>query len=244
MAAALLAGAAAADDLYQLRTQYKNAVHALQSGRVGEFRRAMLNLQDYALHPYLVYYDLESRLRHLSPEDAARARQTLAGIPLGERLHGRWLIAQARRGRWQVVRDHYVPQQRADLRCYHARALFRTGDRAAALALAPDLWVVGESQPKACDPLFEVWMAAGGRTEEMAWRRLALALENNERTLARYLLRFFTGTRAKAAQAYYDGHVRPQVTRQSSRFPETEYGDEALAHALTRYAARDPRAAA
>ena len=204
----------------------------------------MRDLEGYALHPYLVYYDLESRLRHLSPADAVEARKTLADMPLGERLYGRWLVSQARRSRWQVYRDHYVPQQRADARCYHARALYRTGDREAALALVPDLWVVDESQPKACDPLFEVWMAAGLRTEEMAWQRLGLAIESNERTLARYLLRFFSGARARAAQAYYDGHVRPEVARQRSRFPDTEYGHEALAHALTRYAARSPRAAA
>ena len=244
IAGALACTTAADDDLYELRNQYKNAVHALQVGRVGEFRRALRDLEGYALHPYLVYYDVESRLRHLSPADAVEARNTLAAMPLGERLYGRWLVAQAQRGRWQVYRDHYVPQQRADARCYHARALYRTGDREAALALAPDLWVVGESQPKACDPLFEVWMAAGGRTEEMAWRRLGLAIENNERTLARYLLRFFTGSRAKAAQAYYDGHVRPQVAGQPARFPDTEHGHEALAHALTRYAARSPADAA
>lgn len=242
--AGLLAAGGAADDLYQLRTQYKDAVHALQAGRLTEFRRALRDLEGYALHPYLVYYDLESRLRHLSPTDAVEARKTLADLPLGERLYGRWLVSQARRGRWEVYRDHYVPQQRADARCYHARALYRTGDREAALALVPDLWVVGESQPKACDPLFEVWMAAGLRTEEMAWQRLGLAIDGNERLLARYLLRFFSGSRARAAQAYYDGHVRPEAARQRSRFPDTEYGHQALAHALTRYAARNPRAAA
>lgn len=227
-----------------MRTQYKSAVHALQTGRAGEFRRALRELEGYALHPYLVYYDVESRLRHVPPSEAVAARNGLATMPLGERLYSRWLIAQARRGRWQVYRDYYVPQQRAEARCYHARALYRTGDREAALALVPDLWVVGESQPKACDPLFEVWMAAGGRTEELAWQRLGLAIEQNERTLARYLLRFFSGSRAQAAQAYYDGHVRPQVARQNSRFPDTEYGHQALAHALTRYARSSPRAAA
>ncbi|MYE10160.1 MAG: hypothetical protein F4X99_00550, partial [Gammaproteobacteria bacterium] len=242
--AGLLATGGAADDLYELRTQYKDAVHALQAGRITKFRQALRDLEGYALHPYLVYYDIESRLRHLSPADAVKARKTLEDMPLGERLYGRWLVSQARRGRWEVYRDHYVPQQRADARCYHARALYRTGDREAALALVPDLWVVGESQPKACDPLFEVWMAAGLRTEEMAWRRLGLAIDANERMLARYLLRFFSGSRARAAQAYYDGHVRPEVARQRSRFPDTEYGHQALAHALTRYAARNPRAAA
>ena len=204
----------------------------------------MKSLEGYVLHPYLVYYDARSRVNHLSPDAAAAVRERLTDMPLGERLYTTWLLVQARRGRWQRYRDHYVPQTRADAQCYYARALYRTGDRAEALALAPGLWRVGESQPKACDPLFEAWMAGGAPSESLAWARLGLAIGNNERALARYLLRFFQGSAKKAAQAYYDGHRSPAIVRQRARFPDTEYGHEALAHALIRHARREPKAAA
>ena len=241
----LATGGAAADAGPEAaREGYKRAVAALEAGRVSEFRRAKQALEGYALHPYLVYYDARSRVNHLGAEEAVALRGQLADMPLGERLYTAWLLAQARRGRWQTYRDHYVPQRRADARCYHARALYRTGEREAALALTPALWRVGESQPKACDPLFAVWMAQGEPSEGLAWERLGLAIGNNERRLARYLLRFFTGAAATAARAYYDGHVNPRIARQPRRFPDTERGHEALAHVLTRYAGRDPRRAA
>lgn len=238
-------GVAAADaSPAAARESYQRAVAALEAGRVSEFRRAMQALEGYALHPYLVYYDARSRVNHLGAEEAVALRGQLADMPLGERLYTAWLLAQARRGRWQTYRDHYVPQRRADARCYHARALYRTGDREAALALTPALWRVGESQPKACDPLFAAWMAQGAPSEGLAWERLGLAIGNNERRLARYLLRFFKGAAATAARAYYDGHVNPGIARQTRRFPDTERGHEALAHVLPRYARRDARRAA
>ena len=238
------AGAPAELDLYQARDDYRRAVAALEAGRVREFRRALQTLDGYALHPYLVYYDGRSRVNHMDADEAAALRAELLDTPLGERLYTAWLLAQARRGRWQTYRDHYVAQRRADAQCYHARALYRTGEREEALTRAAELWRVGESQPKACDPLFSVWMAQGAPGEGLAWERLGLAIDNNERQLARYLLRFFKGAAATAARAYYDGHVNPSVVRQPRRFPDTEHGHEALAHALTKYAGREAERAA
>ncbi len=223
-------------DIYQLRTEYKRAISAIETGHSGNFRSALSALVDYPLHPYLVYFDARRRVSRMSPSEAAALKASLSDSHLGERLFEAWLIAQARRGRWQTFRDHHQPMERADGRCFYARSLYRTGDRAAALRLVPELWIVGVSQPEECDPLFAVWMAQGELTDDMVWERLLLALAGNERILARYLLGRFTSARASAARALYDGHVRPSNVRRPSRFPNTPHGAEALAHALSRYA--------
>ena len=247
MAIALAATApngAAQADIYQLRTEYKRAINAIERGHSGEFRSALSALADYPLHPYLEYFDARRRIGGMTPSQATALKTSLSGTHLGERLFEAWLIAQARQGRWQTYRDHYAPMERADGRCFHARSLYRTGDKEAALRLVPELWVVGVSQPKECDPLFAVWMAQGGLTDDMAWERLRLALAGNERTLARYLLGRFTSARASAARALYDGHVRPANARRHSRFPDTPYGAQALGHALARYARQNATDAA
>ena len=235
----LVAGLADAD-IYQLRTEYKRAISAIETGHSGNFRSALSALADYPLHPYLVYFDARRRVSRMSESDATALKARLSDTHLGGRLFEAWLIAQARRGRWQTYRDHYEPMERADGRCFYARSLYRTGDRAAALRLVPELWIVGVSQPKECDPLFAVWMARGELTDDMVWERLLLALAENERTLARYLLGRFSGARASAARALYDGHVRPNNVRRSSRFPNTPHGAQALGHALARYARENP----
>ena len=92
------------------------------------------------------------------------------------------------------------------------------------------------SQPKTCDPLFEVWIASGRLRQESVWARLALALDAREVTLARYLLRFFDAREAAAGRLYYDVHVRPRTVRSLSRFKDDEGGRRALRHGLLRYA--------
>ena len=47
------------------------------------------------------------------------------------------------------------------------RAKLALGERDAAFEGAADLWNVGQSQERACDPLFEAWIAAVDRA--MRW---------------------------------------------------------------------------
>ena len=245
---ALPAAAAGADDsgalpLYDQRIAYRRAVQALRAGRSSEFRREAAKLQDYALRPYLDYYAAQGRLGAMRPKRAKELRAAFAHTPIGERFYRQWLNAQVRRGNWDVYLANYEPQDDVAARCNHARALYRSGARSEALDLARDLWVAPESMPKTCDPLFEVWIAAGRLDQETVWARLALVLDANERSLARYLLRFFDANNAATGQLYYNVHVRPRNVRNLARFPNTDGGRRALRHGLLRYARENADAA-
>lgn len=230
-----------ADDLYEARTRYRQAVFAFETGRASDFRNARNALQNYPLHPYLVYYDARSRLSRLGPSEAATLRNSLEPSHLAGRFFRAWLKTQAKRERWSRYLEHYQPTTNTEARCYYLRALYKSGSRAEALAEVEDLWTVAKSQPQACDPLFETWIAQGGVTEAVAWRRLGLAVKANEVTLARYLLKFFEGKpSASAASAFYNAQARPAVVKDPSVFPDTMRGREALAHGLVRFARREP----
>ena len=231
------------DALYAARLDYKRAVAALRAGRSRDFRRAAARLADYPLKIYLDYYQAHGRISSLSAKRAHELRTEFAASPIGERFYRQWLKAQARRGRWNVYLANYEPSESAADRCNYVRALYRSGERTAALAQVRDLWVAPESQPKTCDPLFDVWIAGGHLDQDTVWARLALALDANERTLARYLLRFFDADNAASGKLYYDVHVRPRTVRSLSRFPDTDGGRRALRHGLLRYADREPESA-
>ena len=101
----------------------------------------------------------------------------------------------------------------------------------------------GKSQPKACDPIFQVWQSTG-LDQETAWRRLRLTIDANERQLARYLQRFFKGDYKPWAQSYYNVHVNPGSVERTSRFrTDTALSREVIAHGLRRLAPRDAEAA-
>lgn len=245
LAALAAAPAGHADELslYEQRLAYQRAVNAIRTGRSGEFRREQAKLKDYALRPYLVYYDAQRRLSSLNAKRARQVRADLADTPLAPIFQRVWLNAQVRRGRWDVYLAHYEPSDDDAARCNHLRALYRSGKRAEALDQVRDLWVAPQSQPKTCDPLFEAWIASGRLDQESVWARLALALDANEVALARYLLRFFNAGNAAAGRLYYDVHVRPRTVRSLSRFKDDEGGRRALRHGLIRYARRDAESA-
>ena len=218
---------------------YRRAAFAARTGRSSEYKRALVELADYPLRPYLVYYDARRRIARISASRARELRVEFAGTPIEERFYRHWLDVQAGHGRWKTYLENYEPSSNAVGRCHYLRALVVAGRREEAYRQVPGLWTVAHSQPEACDPVFESWIKAGHLDQETAWTRLTLALHGNEVTLARYLLRFFDRANARAARLTYDVHVRPQLVRSLSRFRDNETGRRALAHGIVRYAGRD-----
>jgi soluble lytic murein transglycosylase len=231
--------------LYEQRATYKKALDHLTAGRMSEFDAARKTLRDYPLHPYLDYYALQSQISSADADTIMRFRSRYAELPVADIVYYRWLKRLGQQRRWETFLNHYEPSSNVELQCYHLRALFGTGSEKAALKQVGELWLVGESQPKACDPLFEIWINRGYLTESMVWDRLGLALDENSRTLARYLQRFFESPNVKPwAQSYYNVHVSPSALSQTSRFStDTRYSREVIAHGLVRLARRDPDAA-
>ena len=230
--------------LYQQRQAYRDALDALTTGRQGEFERARASLSDYVLAPYLDYYAVRTRLATVSDAEMQAFRQAHADLPAADVLHYRWLRHLGSRREWQRLLDNFRPTSDAELNCYRLRALLAAGRREEALAGVPELWTVGRSQPKACDPLFETWIDAGELTEGRVWERLQLALEHGERRLARYLLRFFDGPLGGWAEALYAVHLDPaRVARPGASPDDGRYARVIIAHGLKRLAPRDPAAA-
>ncbi|MFV2090047.1 MAG: transglycosylase SLT domain-containing protein, partial [Pseudomonadales bacterium] len=209
------------------------------------FYRARTRLDDYVLRPYLDYHELRSRISSATPEIINNFRTQYAQLPVAEIVYYRWLKRLGGQRKWTTFLANYESSDDAELRCYYLRALYATGEETAALADVSDLWLTPRSQPKACDPLFDIWISRGGLSESMVWKRLELALDADSRTLARYLQRFFESPGIKPwAQSYYSVHVTPSTIVRTSRFrTDNEYSREVIAHGLKRLAERDPTAA-
>ncbi|MEQ8861081.1 MAG: transglycosylase SLT domain-containing protein [Pseudomonadales bacterium] len=236
--------AARALSLYEQREAYRQALDHLTAGRSAEFERGRAALEDYLLAPYLASYDVQMRLAHVSDAEMAAFQANYGELPVAGVLHHRWLKHLGSRREWQRLLANYRPSRDPELGCYHARAQLATGQRDAALEAAAALWTVANSQPKACDPLFETWIAADLLTEGRVWQRLQLALEAGDRRLGRYLLRFFDGPLAVWAQALYDVHVDPaRIGRRGAVAEDNGYARVVIGHGLRRLSRSDPAAA-
>ncbi len=194
-------------------------------------------LAGYVLQPYITYHRNRMRLSRLTADEVNSFRQAHPNLPGAQRIYWQWLERQAALGRWATFLKHYESTDSVVLQCQRLRALYATGEKGAALTGVAPLWTVGKSQPKGCDPIFHIWQRER-LTEEMAWQRLRLAIKANQRLLARYLIRFFSGSSRTWARAYYDVHVNPSRVTQASRYrTDNAQSREVIAHGLRRLAA-------
>ncbi len=173
------------------RSLYQKAAAELDSGAGKRYREMRDELIGY---PLGVDLDFSIKLGQLHDMTAEEARVFIASAD-GTPLAGRFLVAYLRHKaqdmRWRSflgVLDELPAMP--ELQCHYYRAKLAVGERDAAFLGAADLWNVGLSQDRACDPLFEAWIAAGGPSDALVWSRALKAFDAKNGHLIRYVKRF------------------------------------------------------
>ncbi len=216
LALATVAAAAAVSE----RERFRDALDLVESGLGIDLEQARASLDDYPLFPYLEYYELRRRLSELDPaqvEAFERARQEL---PIAGRLRYAWLLEAGRRGDWEGFLQLDRGQQGAALACYRLSAQ-RAVDAVDAdwRARAMELWLVGHSQPEACDPVFRMLQETGYLDDDAIWQRALLAMEAGNAGLVRHLSRALEGEYAQWANHWLRVASDPARALADPEFP-------------------------
>lgn len=237
------AGVASAEaaSLAQQRHYYDEAKRALAKGDSGPYRTYQTALRDYPLTPYLTYDDLTSRLKSASNAEIEKFLAEHGDLPQASWMKLRWLRMLAERGDWKPFLAHYDPAMNfTELDCLYGQYQMTHGQVAEGNATAEKLWLVGKSQPNACDPLFERWTANGQLTESRRWQRTKLAVEAGNYGLANYLVKSLStlGTHGKLL---LEVAQKPQTLKQTARFaPADEAMGDVVGLGLRRLARQSP----
>ncbi|HIO15150.1 MAG TPA: hypothetical protein EYN15_08215, partial [Chromatiales bacterium] len=152
------------------RELFKQASKMLGRGQLSRFNKALADLTDYPLYPYLVYAKHRRYLTRTTLEDVNTFAETYADTPLADRLRQAWLKRQLSRGETNNFLGAYRPTNDIAERCRYRRVLLKAGHTGAAFAELDNLWLTGKSQPRACDPLFTAWHKASLLSSDLAWR--------------------------------------------------------------------------
>ena len=176
-------------DIISARKQYQEALAALRSGQRKRFHQLQAKLQNYPLFPYLIYYEYRRYIKTADKEDIISFINANQDSPLGYRLRRAWLRHLAATNQWQAYIDAYSPTSSAQYNCHYRWAQYQTDNELEALKGAKDLWLVGKSQHKNCNQLFEVWRKTDDYNDEVLWQRIALAINKGNTQLATYLSR-------------------------------------------------------
>ena len=207
-------------------------------------------LSDYVLWPDLQAAYFRASLAKPGRDDA-QIRAFLeqhATLKPARELRYRYALQLAAEGRTSEYLDlyqqYFLNLGIAKLDCLALDAQLRTGGEQALVNRAQQLWLVGTSQAKECDPVFDYLRSHALLGEDLHQQRYALAIEARQFGLARYLSKPLapdyreTATDWLAAQNQSQEFVRTHADRADSETHRRQ-----LVFAVTQLAYRQPEIA-
>ena len=229
-------------ELKETRDDFLKAEYLAKHPKSRGFRRLVKNLRDYPLYPYIELKTL-MRYPYLSNKgQISRFLEKYENTPMDRPLRNKWLKYLDKKKQKALFLHFYRDTGNASLTCTYLKyQLERPEFRQQALEKIDQLWLVGKSQPKSCDPVFKQWQKAGRRTHDMVWKRLVLAADGGKHTLIPYLKKLLPANEQYLADLWYKTRRDPSYVSRPSRFPGKmpEKEAEILAYGLKRLIWRD-----
>ena len=227
------------------RSRFLQAESALRKRDMKRFRQLRDALVDYPLYPYLEFTELSRRLGTASRDEIETFLERYSDTPLAWQLRRTWAKLLARRGHWESFLDVYENSDDATMRCQWLRALINANQADKAVPHVEAMWLVGRSQPPACDPVFKAWRSAGYLNRDLVWQRIELAVRAGRPSLASYLSRFLDAEEQPLVKEWLRVRKQPVRVTQVVRLDgDAEIIETILVYGIERMARRDPELAA
>ena len=202
---------AATPSLEQQRQSFLDARRAAKKGRSKQFKKLARGLEGYILYPYLQYEVLRRGLKKGTAKttEIAQFLERHDGEVVAMLLRRHWLNHLADKGRWEEYLTFYRRDHTTTRHCHYLYARVKSGRTEGLWDEVDEMWLVGKSQPKACDPVFDAWQAAGRMTKEKVLARVELAMERRRLRLVTYLAKLLPAKEAKWVRHWQRIHRRP-----------------------------------
>lgn len=226
------------EQLAHLRELFLQAEKALKKNDDTTYFQLAEQLKDYPLYPYLQYHWLKKNLD--KEEQVKQFLSTHSSSRYASILKRKWLLRFGKKKQWSLLLQNQIPTKNVTLNCYYHRAQFNTGNQRAALYGARDLWAVGHSQPRVCDPLFSQLKKSDLFTQELLWKRFEAALKNNKVSLASYVAGLIPKEQQATTKMWLNLHRNPEryVPRLIAQ-PRNEQSALMFRHGIDRLAGKD-----
>ncbi|MDI9817722.1 MULTISPECIES: transglycosylase SLT domain-containing protein [unclassified Legionella] len=129
--------------------------------------------------------------------------------PLSQKLREKWLYHLANKKDWISYAKYYKPSEEVGLQCYALMAKYQSGRQQEALNAIKPFWLQGDSQPSACNELFNLLLKDDKFDESLLTKRIILALDKRNLALVRYLLKQYKQPRIKDEQLLISIYQNP-----------------------------------
>ena len=242
--------AAYASSVEQQRQLFRDVIDEVELGNWGAVDDLDANdrqlLEDYILWP-----DLRATYLRRNLDDSREINEFLSRygtLRSARELRYRYALHLARSGQLQeyqaIYEQYYQGQEIATLDCLSLQAELDAGRQARVNRRALDLWLVGESQVKECDPVF-AYLDEQNLIGPVELRtRYDLAVEAREFSLARWLAKKIDQQHVEEARLWTKAQQNPEdFLKRHASYGNSETARMQLVYATNRLTYRDPEAA-
>jgi len=231
---------AGANNLLEQRWQFQEAKKALDGGNVVGFNALSAQLKDYPLADYLRYFYLKSYVDQQYPQTIQLFLKNNQNAPFAHSLRVIWLKSLAKKADWDNFLNAYTPQKNTVLKCHFLTAHIKHfGLNQELLNSAKDLWLVGKSQPNACDPVFNYLYTNNIISPDLRLQRSILAIKNGNSGLAGYLAKDLPIQERRWIWRWKVVYQNPAKVLRNFQYQNTKLARDLLVYGLRRLAAKD-----
>lgn len=231
-------------NLAQLRATFLKAEKALNARQYQRFGTLVERLDDYPLRAWLQYRRLRKTLSLEQTDSISRFLDEQSESRYVGPLKRSWLGYLAKKRLWKSYVEVYQPQRNERYQCHYYWGLHQLGEKDRALFGARDLWLVGHSQPKACDQLFDWFQKSALFTTDIVWQRIELAMGAGKSRLAGYLGKFLSVKDQAILKQWQHIHRHPRALLVCLEWDQL--GDKQakiFVHGILRLARKEPELA-
>ena len=227
--------------LTELRKSYIEADRLLNRKRVGQWLKLSPELENYPLYPYLRLKEIRVTQSQFTNSEISQIISEME-IPIPNRFKSWWLNRLIARNDWDLISLHYGNSSNPELQCKHTQALIKTKQYEKADPAIRKLWLVGHSQVKQCDKVFEFALKKGVIDDDLIWQRILLSKASSRQSMTKYLdgLLRSQDLRNWVTQLNLTGsHPQTRIERNLLKWSQSKYGQDVIHYQFTRLAKRD-----
>ncbi len=232
------------DPYKKQRTLFLKAENAYKKKHYSRYKKYYKKLDGYPLQTYLKYKAYHNKLATLNEQQILQFFKDYKETPYEGWLRTAWLNRTAKKEQWQKYLNAYTPQKSIERQCHYLNALIKTNNEDKAMEQAPEVWLVGKSQPRSCDPVFSSFKKSGKITPELLWTRIKLAMKKGRTSLASYLARSLNKKDQQWVKEWIKIYRKPALVLKTPLLKQTHPMKSSIqVHSVKRMARRQPEAA-
>jgi soluble lytic murein transglycosylase len=237
----LLGGKAYAQAVGGLLTAAQTAYNKQDLPRLQAYAQQMKTQGDI-LTPYADYWIMLLQLSTASNQDVKNFLQRYEDFPFADRVRGEWLKKLGKTKEWQTYFAELPNFKRDDaaVSCYTMQGQANMGFGIDADRLR-NFWMVSTDLPSNCTLLFDEMFQSGKLTEDDAWGRFRLAMQDGKISVAKAVSRYIKAIDANNIGLIDRVYNNPQqVLQKQSISYKSRFGRALNIYAVDRVARTQP----